>query len=102
MMEESQGSNHPICSSSTDESKEIESRWIVYLALCSDGSIYTGITTDLERREHEHNHTKRGAKYTRSRRPVELYEISRHENRSLASKEEAKIKKMNQKNLLIF
>jgi putative endonuclease len=68
-------------------------RWIVYFALCSDGSIYTGITTDLKRREHEHNHTKKGAKYTRSRRPVELYEIIQCENKSQALKKEKKLKK---------
>jgi putative endonuclease len=72
-----------------------QTEWIVYLAVCSDGTIYTGITTDLVRREHEHNHTKRGAKYTRSRRPVKLYKVQRASNKSDASKIEANIKKMN-------
>ena len=39
---------------------------------CADRSLYTGITTDLKRRLQEHNSSKRGAKYTRSRRPVSL------------------------------
>ena len=43
----------------------------VYMLMCSDGSLYTGWTNDLERRVAVHN-AGRGAKYTRSRRPVEL------------------------------
>ena len=39
---------------------------------CADRSLYTGITTDLKRRLQEHNSSKKGAKYTRSRRPVGL------------------------------
>ena len=66
----------------------------MYFALCSDGSIYTGITTDLNRREHEHNRTKKGAKYTRSRRPVVLYEMLQCENRSQALKEEKRLKRL--------
>jgi len=38
--------------------------WYVYLLRCNDGSIYTGITKDLERRVKEHNGSKKGAKYT--------------------------------------
>jgi predicted GIY-YIG superfamily endonuclease len=45
--------------------------WYCYLARCCDGSLYVGITTDLHRRMAEHN-AGRGAKYTRSRRPVTL------------------------------
>lgn len=47
-------------------------RWTVYMVRCKDGSLYTGITTDLHRRLQEHNSSKKGAKYTRSRRPVSL------------------------------
>lgn len=46
--------------------------WVVYILRCHDNSLYTGITTDVERRLHEHNHGNRAAKYTRSRRPVKL------------------------------
>ena len=46
-------------------------RWHVYLVRCADGTLYTGITTDLGRRMSAHNAGK-GAKYTRSRRPVTL------------------------------
>jgi putative endonuclease len=68
--------------------------WLVYILQCSDNSYYTGITTDLQRRLHEHNNSKKGAKYTRSRRPVELLYSFIVKNRSVASKEEIKIKKM--------
>lgn len=46
--------------------------WFLYMVRCKDGSIYTGITTDVNRRVKEHNTSKRGARYTRSRRPVTL------------------------------
>ena len=45
--------------------------WKVYILRCCDGSLYTGITTDTTRRVREHNSGK-GAKYTRTRRPIEL------------------------------
>jgi putative endonuclease len=67
--------------------------WYVYIILCSDGTLYTGITTDPDRRVDEHN---RGgaAKYTASRRPVELKYLETARNRSDASKRELAIKKM--------
>lgn len=46
--------------------------WFLYVVECRDGSLYTGITTDVNRRIREHNKGRRGAKYTRSRRPVKL------------------------------
>lgn len=71
--------------------------WLMYVAECSDGSYYTGITTDMTRRLNEHNRTKRGAKYTRSRRPVRLIYFESHENRSEASRAEAAFKKLTRK-----
>jgi len=68
--------------------------WYVYLLKCSDNSYYTGITTDLKRRLTEHNNSAKGAKYTRSRRPVELLCFFSVCSRSEACKEELKIKKM--------
>ncbi|MBO4396418.1 MAG: GIY-YIG nuclease family protein [Eubacterium sp.] len=44
----------------------------VYMLKCSDGTFYTGWTTELERRVEEHNTSDKGAKYTRARRPCEL------------------------------
>ena len=46
--------------------------WYVYLLRCADATLYCGVTTDMERRLREHNAGRRGAKYTRARRPVEL------------------------------
>lgn len=46
--------------------------WYVYLLRCADATLYCGVTTDMERRLKEHNAGSRGAKYTRTRRPVEL------------------------------
>ena len=46
--------------------------WWVYMLRCADGSLYTGVTTDVLRRWQEHNGGPRGARYTRARRPVAL------------------------------
>lgn len=62
--------------------------WHVYLLRCADGSLYAGITTDLERRVAEHNTGKTGAKYTRARRPVILVWSQSATDRSLASRAE--------------
>lgn len=72
--------------------------WWVYIVECSDGSLYTGITTDLERRILEHNDSKKGAKYTRNRRPVQLVFSETLTNRSEASKREYSIKKLSRAN----
>tara|TARA_B100001250_G_C19248413_1_gene549613 strand:+ start:332 stop:574 length:243 start_codon:yes stop_codon:yes gene_type:complete len=74
--------------------------WYVYLVACSDNSLYCGVTTDLNRRINEHNHAQKGAKYTRSRRPVKLVWSTTAKNRSEAQKEEAKIKKLSRKQKL--
>ena len=69
--------------------------WTVYILRCSDNSLYTGITRDLNRRLDEHNHNDRlAAAYTRSRRPVKIVYQESHLNRSTAGKREAIIKKM--------
>ena len=71
--------------------------WKVYIVECADGTYYTGITTDIERRILEHNYSFKSAKYTRSRRPVRLVYEESHADRSLASKREYQIKKMKRK-----
>ncbi len=78
--------------------------WIVYMVKCSDNSLYTGITTDIENRLKQHNYEKTGARYTRSRRPVKLVYLERTESRALAAKREYAIKKLTveQKNALIL
>jgi len=78
--------------------------YFVYSLLCADNTIYTGITTDLDRRVSEHNSSRLGAKYTRSRRPVKLIYQKQFESRSEALVEEARIKKLKRsdKEKLIF
>tara|TARA_B100000214_G_scaffold301516_1_gene231974 strand:+ start:560 stop:841 length:282 start_codon:yes stop_codon:yes gene_type:complete len=73
------------------------SKWFLYVVRCNDSTLYTGITTDISRRIHEHNNTKRGAKYTRSRRPVFLIDYIPFDSRSLASKAEHRFKKLSKK-----
>ena len=71
-----------------------KSDWFLYILRCADGSLYTGITTDIVRRVDEHNSTALGAKYTRGRRPVSLVYQAQFESRALASKEEYAIKRL--------
>lgn len=68
--------------------------YFVYILECSDGTLYTGISVDIERRIQEHNTSPLGAKYTKGRLPVKLIYSKAFLNRSLASKEEARIKKL--------
>ena len=68
--------------------------YYVYIIKCNDDSLYCGITVDLDRRLKEHNESSKGAKYTRSRRPVKLVWSKLVGNRSEASKEECRIKKL--------
>jgi putative endonuclease len=67
--------------------------WYVYLLRCSDGSLYCGITTDLDRRVLEHKEGI-GCRYTRSRRPVRLVWSLGTLTKSEAYKEEYRIKRM--------
>lgn len=66
--------------------------WWVYFVQCGDGSIYTGITSDLQRRLREHNGGKRGAKYTLARPPVRLVQFWQVAGRSEALRLEAVFK----------
>lgn len=70
------------------------SPYTLYLLRCSDGTLYTGITLDLQRRIDEHNTSGKGAKYTRSRRPCVMVYHELLENKSNALKREIAIKKM--------
>ena len=80
----------------------MKSNWKVYIVECADGTYYTGITTDTERRLLEHNYSFKSAKYTRSRRPVKLVYEEDSQNRSTASKREYEIKKMKRKDKIIL
>lgn len=76
--------------------------WSVYILQCSDGSLYTGITIDVERRITEHNDhsSKLGAKFTRGRRPVKLVYQENVGSRSEASKREMHIKSLSRQQKL--
>lgn len=71
-----------------------EKRWYVYIVQCSDGSYYTGVTTDVQRRVKEHNKSSKGAKYTRPRRPVHLLCSAGCYTQSKALKLEREIKSL--------
>jgi putative endonuclease len=71
------------------------SNWYVYLLRCADNSLYTGVTTDIKRRIHQHNHcNKKGAKYTRVRRPVTLAYQESALNRKTACQREYQLKQL--------
>ena len=70
------------------------SSWFVYMVRASDQSLYTGITTDIDRRLAEHQSGKAGAKYFRGRSACEMVYAEPNHTRSSASKREAAIKKL--------
>ncbi len=70
-----------------------------YMVECSDGTLYTGWTFDLQKRINAHNSGK-GAKYTRSRRPVKLVYYETFDSKSEAMKREIEIKKLKRKDKL--
>ncbi len=67
--------------------------WFVYMVRCKDCTLYTGVSTDVKRRVEEHNDGS-GARYTRSRCPVELVYREKAVDRSAAQKREHEIKRM--------
>ncbi len=71
-------------------------RWYLYLLLCRDGSLYTGITTNVQRRLLEHNKGI-ASRYTRSRLPVKLIYQEQCPDKSSALKREYAIKKLSRK-----
>jgi predicted GIY-YIG superfamily endonuclease len=70
--------------------------WLIYIVECRDGSLYTGITNDLQKRIASHN-AGTGAKYTAARRPVRLVYREHAASRSAASKREITIKRLPRK-----
>lgn len=74
-------------------------RWSVYIILCSDSSLYTGITTDVGRRFHQHA-CQKGAKYFRSRRPERIVFVEDGHDRASASRREVAIKKLKREDKL--
>ncbi len=67
--------------------------WFVYIIQCTDGTLYTGITTDVEKRYQQHAN-QQGAKYFRARKPKALVFQENGHNRSTATKREMAIKKL--------
>ncbi len=74
--------------------KDETAPWYVYMLICNDETIYTGIARDLQKRLAEHNNGATGAKYTRSRRPVSLAYLEEFPSRSTASSREYQLKKL--------
>ena len=72
-------------------------KWHVYILLCSDGSYYAGVTTDINRRLNEHNCSPKGAKYTKTRRPVKVVYTEVFSDRSSAQKAEYRFKQLTRK-----
>lgn len=69
------------------------SEWSVYIVLCSDNTLYTGISNDVPRRLQQHA-SQQGAKYFRGRRPEKLVYLEHGHDRSTASQREIQIKKL--------
>lgn len=74
------------------------SSWFVYMIRSDDDQLYTGITTDIERRWREHTQGRAGARYFRGRRPQELCLLETHSDRSSASQREWQIKQLTRRN----
>jgi putative endonuclease len=75
--------------------QDIAPAWTVYIVRCADGSLYTGISVEVLRRIEEHNSSDQlGARYTRTRRPVELVYCEPAASRSEASRRERDIKRL--------
>ncbi len=73
--------------------------YFIYMLKCADGSLYTGYTTDISHRLHEHQ-KGRGSKYVRSRLPVKLVYYEAYSSKEAAMKREAEIKKLSRQQKL--
>ncbi len=75
-------------------SLEVQSDYFIYMIYTSKNTIYTGITTDPNRRFNEHSSSKKGAKYTKANQPLGILYLEGASNRSYAQKRESAIKKL--------
>lgn len=75
----------------------MNNQWFVYILRCSDNSLYTGVTIDIDRRVSEHNFSKKGASYTKRRRPCVLCHVEGPMTKSEAYKREYAIKQLSKK-----
>ncbi len=76
------------------------SSWSVYIIQCSDDSLYTGVSTDPQRRFEEHRSSKRGARYFNGRTPLRLAYTEQGHSRSSACQRECAIKKLSRQQKL--
>jgi putative endonuclease len=76
-------------------------RYFVYIVECSDGTLYTGYTNDVQKRVATHNKGK-GAKYTRARMPVKLVYSKEYESKSSAMKREYQLKHLRRRDKIKF
>ena len=74
--------------------------WKVYIIRCDDGTLYTGVTTDLKRRFREHRDLSCGAKYFNGRKPLAVVYSENDHDRSSACQREAAIKKLSREEKL--
>jgi putative endonuclease len=74
----------------------------IYILECADGTLYTGITTDVKRRVLEHNTSAKGARYTKPRRPVKLFYTEDFNTKSEALKREIAIKKLTREQKMLL
>jgi len=74
--------------------------WFVYIIEASDGSLYTGATTDVARRFAEHCGTDKGARFFRGRKPLRVVYTESHPDRSSAQRRKSDIKKLSRQNKL--
>ena len=81
--------------------KKKQQSWFVYNQLCSDSTLYTGITNNINKRVEDHKKGI-GAKYTKGRSPLSLIWQEKHPNKSSASKREYEIKSLTKKQKLIL
>lgn len=79
----------------------MDGKWYLYILRCNDGTLYTGITTDVAKRFSQHSSGK-GAKYTRGRGPLELIFQAECADHSDALKREMYIKSLSRKKKLAF
>lgn len=77
----------------TDPEKTVK-QWYVYIIRASDESLYTGVTTDVERRFNEHRNPNKGARFFRGRQPLEVVYTEIHSDRGSAQRRESVIKSL--------
>jgi putative endonuclease len=80
----------------------MEQVWFVYMLECRGGRLYTGVTTDVERRMAEHHGGRRGARFTRAHPPAKLCAVVRVTGRSEALKLEAALKRLRRPRKLVW